>query len=49
MYRSISDRILFEAKEALAIEGIEPPRQAGWLGKFPGYIRPELKWEEVVV
>ena len=31
-------------KAAMAIEGIEPPRQIGWLGKFPGLVRPEFTW-----
>ena len=35
---------ILEIKEALLIEGLEPPREAGWLGKFPGYVRPVFEW-----
>ncbi len=33
---------ILEVKESLIIEGIEPSRDIGWLGKFPGFIRPSL-------
>lgn len=32
-------------RNALSIEGIEPPRNGGWLGKYPGVIRPKIKFE----
>jgi lipopolysaccharide transport system ATP-binding protein len=35
---------ILEVKESLIIEGIEPPREVGWLGKFPGFIRPSFEW-----
>ncbi|MBS1745661.1 MAG: ATP-binding cassette domain-containing protein [Bacteroidetes bacterium] len=35
---------LIYIRNAMVIEGIEPPRKPGWLGKFPGFIRPELEW-----
>jgi hypothetical protein len=33
-----------EVKETLVIEGFETPRDIGWLGKFPGFIRPSFEW-----
>lgn len=38
---------LIHIKNVMIIEGMEPPRELGWLGKFPGYIRPELEWKIV--
>src|SRR5450432_4109797 len=35
---------ILEVKESLVIEGFEPPRNIGWLGKFPGFIRPSFEW-----
>jgi lipopolysaccharide transport system ATP-binding protein len=35
---------LIHIKNAMVIEGLEPPRQLGWLGKFPGFVRPEFEW-----
>jgi lipopolysaccharide transport system ATP-binding protein len=35
---------VLEVKETLVIEGFEPPRDMGWLGKFPGFIRPSFEW-----
>ena len=35
---------VLEVKETLIIEGFEPPRDIGWLGKFPGFIRPSFEW-----
>ncbi len=32
--------MLHHLKDILSIEGIEEKREAGWLGKFPGMIRP---------
>ncbi len=36
---------LIYLRNVMVIEGKEPPRKLGWLGKFPGYIRPELQWK----
>lgn len=35
---------LIQIPNALAIEGVEPPREAGWMGKHPGLVRPEFPW-----
>jgi lipopolysaccharide transport system ATP-binding protein len=32
-------------KDAMMLEGKEPPRAEGWMGKFPGYIKPQLPWK----
>jgi lipopolysaccharide transport system ATP-binding protein len=37
---------ILDVNEALVIEGFEPPREAGWLGKFPGYVRPKFEWQD---
>ena len=37
---------LIELKDAMTIEGVEPPREAGWLGKYPGHVRPKIEWQE---
>lgn len=31
-------------KDAMMIEGKEPPRAEGWMGKFPGYVKPQFRW-----
>jgi lipopolysaccharide transport system ATP-binding protein len=36
---------LIMIKNALTIEGLEPPREIGWLGKYPGLIRPQFTWK----
>ncbi len=35
---------ILEVKESLIIEGYEPVRDIGWLGKFPGFVRPSFEW-----
>jgi lipopolysaccharide transport system ATP-binding protein len=35
---------ILDIRESLIIEGLEPPREIGWLGKFPGFIRPAFEW-----
>ncbi|MDZ4792724.1 MAG: polysaccharide ABC transporter ATP-binding protein [Bacteroidota bacterium] len=35
---------LITVEEAISIEGVEVNRDAEWLGKFPGLIRPNFKW-----
>jgi lipopolysaccharide transport system ATP-binding protein len=35
---------VLEVRESLTIEGLEPSRDIGWLGKFPGFIRPSFEW-----
>lgn len=41
-----AEKLLLEVKEVLHLEGIEPKREGGWLGKFPGLIRPlYFHWE----
>jgi hypothetical protein len=41
------ERALIYAEDAIKIEGIEPKRDGGWLGKFPGLIRPtEFVWSK---
>lgn len=35
---------VLEVMESLTIEGLEASRDVGWLGKFPGYIRPSFEW-----
>jgi lipopolysaccharide transport system ATP-binding protein len=41
-------KILHSIKNALYISGIEPPREAGWLGKFPGLVRPQyFTWKKM--
>jgi lipopolysaccharide transport system ATP-binding protein len=35
---------VLEVKDSLVIEGLEPSRGIGWLGKFPGFIRPSFEW-----
>jgi lipopolysaccharide transport system ATP-binding protein len=37
-------RSLIECKNAITIEGIEPPRESGWMGKNPGVVRPLFNW-----
>ena len=32
-------------RNVMTIEGIEPPRHIGWMGKDPGIIRPLLDWQ----
>jgi lipopolysaccharide transport system ATP-binding protein len=32
-------------KDIMLLEGKEPPRKEGWMGKFPGLIRPNFEWE----
>ena len=39
------ENILF-VREAIVLEGAEPPRQSSWLGKFPGYLRPNFSWTQ---
>ncbi len=31
-------------KGVMTVEGIEPPRETGWMGKTPGVVRPQLDW-----
>jgi lipopolysaccharide transport system ATP-binding protein len=41
-------KILFELKQIISIEGIEEKRAKGWLGKFPGLIRPQyFNWSKI--
>jgi lipopolysaccharide transport system ATP-binding protein len=42
----VADRstALIECKNVLTIEGIEPPRVGGWMGKNPGVVRPKFNW-----
>jgi lipopolysaccharide transport system ATP-binding protein len=35
---------ILEVKDSFIIEGLEPIREIGWLGKFPGVIRPFFEW-----
>lgn len=38
-------KILLDLKNVLSIEGVEGKRTEGWLGKFPGFIRPQnFEW-----
>jgi lipopolysaccharide transport system ATP-binding protein len=37
---------ILDIREALLIQGYEPPRETGWLGKFPGFVRPAFEWVE---
>lgn len=40
-------RAILIAEDAIKIEGNEPQREVGWLGKFPGLIRPtEYEWKK---
>ena len=41
---AVSGSPLMHLKNAMTIEGVEPPRQIGWMGKFPGLVRPEFNW-----
>ena len=35
-------------KQVIAIEGIEDKRNVGWLGKYPGLVRPQyFKWNKI--
>ncbi|MCD6064247.1 MAG: transporter, partial [Flavipsychrobacter sp.] len=36
--------IKLHVRDIMVIEGIEPPREAGWMGKFPGFIKPHFNW-----
>lgn len=39
-------KIIFSLNEVLIIEGIEKERDGGWLGQFPGLIRPQyFNWK----
>jgi len=41
---------LHHLKEIIIIEGVEGRRDGGWMGKFPGLVRPEYyKWEKIKV
>ncbi len=40
--------VLHNLKQIISIEGIEGKRSGGWLGKFPGLIRPQyFKWSKI--
>jgi lipopolysaccharide transport system ATP-binding protein len=36
---------LLTLEDVMRIEGIEPPRDSAWMGKFPGLLRPSFNWE----
>ena len=36
---------IFNMKSVITIQGIEPPRDHAWMGKFPGLIRPNFQWK----
>jgi len=41
-------KILHHLKQIISIEGIEDKRSGGWLGKYPGLIRPQyFKWNKL--
>ena len=40
-----NDATILFVKDAITLEGAEPPRDSAWLGKFPGYLRPSLNWK----
>jgi len=40
-----NDTSVLLVKDTITLEGIEPPRNSSWLGKFPGYIRPTFNWQ----
>ena len=37
--------VLFNAKDLMVFEVHDAVRESGWLGEFPGAIRPKLRWE----
>jgi lipopolysaccharide transport system ATP-binding protein len=37
--------VLFNAKDLIVFEVHDAVRESGWLGEFPGAIRPKLRWE----
>jgi lipopolysaccharide transport system ATP-binding protein len=39
------EQVRILVKDIMMIEGQEPPRANGWMGKFPGYIKPVLNWQ----
>ena len=41
-------KVLINLKDLMTIEGIEEKREGGWLGSFPGLIRPQnFKWHKI--
>jgi len=43
-----SEKVIIDIKGVLIIHGNEGKRSAGWLGKFPGLIRPQyFKWSKI--
>jgi lipopolysaccharide transport system ATP-binding protein len=41
-------KVLINLKDLMTIEGIEKKRSGGWLGGFPGLIRPQyFKWNKI--
>jgi lipopolysaccharide transport system ATP-binding protein len=40
-----TEKIIFDLKDVLMIEGVEPKREGLWLGKFPGEIKPKFDWQ----
>ncbi len=39
------DKVVHDIQDILTLEGVEPKRESGWLGRFPGLIRPmDYQW-----